>query len=163
MAKSKSAGERKRDAAKIPRLSSKLRTEKIKQERYVPLKNKARQYRDTKTGAIISRRQYTKALYTGGKSLEARAKELRARGIKSHVSRYSDLLRDRRAFLSKAGVKTTVGEIRSSEEMKAIMRDLRSRDKSLRGRTHRALVQLGRRDPNASYPPGESPTTNEGQ
>jgi hypothetical protein len=165
--KRKTAYEKKRDASKIPRTSSKLNTPKVKQERYVPLRNKTRQYKDTQTGAIISRRQYTKAVYTGGQSLERRAKGLRARGVRSHLARYQTLLKERQSFLSRAGVKATPGEIRASKEMQQIVKDLRSREGEFKkgkntlyradSRKARALVQLGLRDPNWTMPVGESP------
>lgn len=165
--KKKSEYEKKRDASKIPRTSSRLNTPKVKQGRYVPLRNKTRQYRDTETGAVISRRQYTKAVYTGGESLERRAKGLRARGIKSHLSRYQTLLKERQSFLARAGIKTTPGEVRASKEMQQIVKDLRSREGEFKrgkntlykadSRKARALVQLGLRDPNWTMPVGESP------
>jgi hypothetical protein len=134
-----------------------------KAKRYVPLRNKARQYRDTVTGAIISRNQRDKAVLPsreGGRvSKERLAKSMRERGIKSHRARYDVLVSERQAVLRKAGVKASKREVSQSKEMKDILRALRSKDRSLRGPKHRALVQLGLRDPNSAYPPGESPTT----
>lgn len=144
--------------------SAKTKADPEKAKRYVPLKNKARQYRDTVTGAIISRNQRDKAVLPsrggGAVSKEKLAKSLRERGIKSHRARYDTLVAERQAFLKRAGVKVSKRDVAQSKEMKEIVRALKSKDKSLRGPKHRALVQLGLRDPHSAYPPGESPTTN---
>jgi hypothetical protein len=155
------------EATKVPTRSSQQRAKSFadpeKAKRYVPLHNTARQYRDVETGTIISRNQRDKAVLPsreGGRvSKEQLAKRMRARGIKSHRLRYDQLVELRQDRLRAAGVKASKREIQQSKEMKDLVRDLRSKDKTLRGRKHRALVQLGLRDPNSPYVPGESPKT----
>lgn len=165
--RARNAAQRETELAKIPRKSSQLSAKTFadpeKAKRYVPLRNKARQYRDTVTGAVISRNQRDRAVLPsreGGRvSKERLAKRMRERGIKSHRARYDLLVGERQEVLRKAGVKASKREISQSREMKEILRALRSKDRSMRGPKHRALVQLGLRDPNSPYIPGESPTT----
>lgn len=170
MARKRTAAQKRIDSVRVPTRSSQQRAKTFadveKAKRYVPLRNKARQYRDTVTGAIISRNQRDKVVLPsreGGKvSKERLARQLRERGIKPHTLRYGQLVELRQQRLKKAGVIATKREVRASMEMKTIIRDLKSKDKTMRGKKHRALVQLGLRDPNSPFVPGESPTTKVG-
>lgn len=138
----------------------KTKADPVLAERYVPLRNSARQYRDTKTGAIISRNQRDKAVLpsrAGGLiSKEALAKSLRERGVRSHMSRYQTLIEERRELLARAGIKASKREIRESGEMKNIIHDLRTKSNAARGRKARALVQLGLRDESWNWAVGET-------
>jgi hypothetical protein len=134
-----------------------------KAKRYEAIKGSARQYRDTKTGAIISRNQRDKAVLpsrAGGQiSKEKLAKTLRAKGVVSHIARPQTLWKERQELLKKAGVKVSLKEVRESKEMKDILRGLRSKDNSARGAKARALVQLGLRDESWTWAVGETPRT----
>lgn len=148
-----------KEKAKGPReskLSSRVKSKPVKQDRYVPLRNKQRQYRDVKTGVIISNRQYKKAVLTGGKSLEKFRQERAQRGIISHMKRYGSLVEMRQRELSSAGIKESKRAIMASSEMQQLIRDLRTKDKSASGRKARALVQLGLRDVSWTHAVGET-------
>jgi hypothetical protein len=125
--------------------------------RFKPLRNKPREYLDLATGRRISRRQRDQAVLTGGKSLERRAKERRAAGLKPHTERYYKLVGERYEYLRSQGAKLTKGEIRKSPEMRELIRDLRTRNTAATGRKARALVQLGLRDETWTFAVGETP------
>lgn len=136
----------------------------------------ARRYENTQTGEVLSDRQYRQRFLYPGRTLESVAKQ---RG--APLTRYTRLLHARQDYLAQHGIKANLREIRQSEAMKSIIRDLnrakqrggpltrrerarltpaeRKRYDALYGPDSplaRALRDLGYRDPDARHYVGDS-------
>jgi hypothetical protein len=121
---------------------------------------------------VLSDRQYRQRFLYAGKTLET---QQAARG--QPRTAYNRLLRARRDYLGTHGVSANLNDVRRSEDMKSIIRDLKRADReatrltrggkklSLADRRRlygpksaaaKALVDLGYRDPNAQHWVGDS-------
>lgn len=135
------------------------------------LRNKTRQYENTKTGEIISKRQYQK-LQNAGLSNERAAKQrleqrefnIPAKGEKHrHQALLKDYIREEKARAIKAGKKRFVLNDKELNKFDKIIVELkqlgrkRGIDRSSKGRLAQLLVLLGRRSPEWDMPVGESP------
>jgi len=136
-------------------------------EGWARLPGSAKQYKNQETGETLSNRQYRQRfLYGSGKSLEAVAK---TRGApRTH---YKRLLSARQDYLKSKGIPASLDEIRKSDAMKQIVKDLK-RHKQKLSRTYtseqrkklfgpdselaRALADLGYRDHDARHYVGDS-------
>jgi len=132
----------------------------------------AKQYKNTKTGEVLSNRQYRQQFLYQGKTLEA---VQATRG--QPLTTYNRLLRARRDYLKAHGITADLQTVRRSAEMQSIVRDLKRTKAEYnrltkRGRTltraerqrlygpdsaaARALADIGYRDPNAKHWVGDS-------
>lgn len=138
---------------------------------WVRVPGPAKQHRNTKTGQVISDRQYRQQFLYQGKTLES---VQASRGAPRQA--YNRLLRARRDYLQQHGIRANLNEVRSSEQMKSIIRDLKRTQREAerleakgklsaaeRRRVYgpnsdaaRALIDLGYRDPNAKHWVGDS-------
>lgn len=115
----------------------------------------SRRYVDTATGQTISRRQFDNlsrpAPIQGTKALAAPVR---------HMSRYNKIVSDFIVQHNKeTGVLMTRRQARQSQDLKNIVKALKSKDNSKDGVKAIALFLLGRRNPDADYPVGGSPPT----
>ena len=133
---------------------------KLNASNFERLPGRERYYVDKRNGEIITRRRRD-TLVSGTKSIyERKAKERFASGIGNKQARYSALLRSRRDLLEReSGRRVTLGEVRSSPEMKKIIKDLRVKDNSADGVKSRALQELGLRDKTWNFAVGDTPIT----
>lgn len=132
------------------------------------LNRKTRQHINTRTGEILSDRQYRKLFLYKGATLERVAK---SRG--APTTRYSNLLKERQTYLEKHGVKASLRDVRSSADMQRITRELanyKKHYKKLKGSSAadrlkwfgpdsdlaHALADLGLRDPDSRLWVGDS-------
>lgn len=173
MAKPKRGGPRAgRESSKAPaplaRARAKVPTaERRSVEGWTRVPGPAKQYRNAETGETLSNRQYRQRfLYGSGKSLEAVAK---ARGTPRTA--YKRLLNARQDYLKSKGIPASINEIRKSDAMKQIVRDLKHHKQKLHRKYSaadrkklfgpdselaRALADLGYRDHDARHYVGDS-------
>lgn len=119
---------------------------------FKPLGGSSRRYVDTVTGETISRRQFDKLNKPVSVSPDSFGKPVR------HMGRYNKLVSDFIVQHKKdTGVLLTRRQARGSNELKDIVKALKSKDNSKDGRKAIALFLLGRRNPDADYPVGGSP------
>jgi hypothetical protein len=132
----------------------------------------AKQHKNLRTGEVLSDRQYRQRFLYQGKTLET---VQAARGQPREA--YGRLLRARRDTLEAHGIRANLNDVRTSDAMKSIVRDLkrtqREAGRLTKGGRHlsladrrrlfgpnspaaRALVDLGYRDPNAKHWVGDS-------
>jgi hypothetical protein len=147
------------------------------QPKYVPLRNAARQYVDTGTGEVISRRQYQKSQHGGTtpeKVAHQTAMRLHAEQIEVEVDRNTgrvyrrsssgarialDPLRRYRGIIADYKETHPGARVRGpmAQEWRELLGDLASKDNDPNGRKARALVAIGRRDAGAPYDVGDTP------
>lgn len=144
-------------------------------ENWERVPGKAKQYKNTSTGEVLSNRQYRQRfLYGGTKSLE---KIATTRGAPR--KNYGRLLRARQDYLRDNGITANLTEIRQSDAMKKIVADMKKHRKGIltpaeRRRLSpearalykkmygpdsdlaRALIDLGYRDEDARHFVGDS-------
>lgn len=139
---------------------------------WVRLPGAAKQHKNTRTGEVLSDRQYRQQFLYQGKTLEA-VQSTR----KQPREAYGRLLRARRDYLSSHGVQANLNQVRTSADMKSIVSDLKRTEREYKRLTKggkqlsaeqlrklygpksaaaRALVDLGYRDPNAQHWVGDS-------
>ena len=149
---------------------------------FIPLRNKQREYKNEKTGEVISKRQYQKKqaeLSLGvkitsneqaAKLRQKKAVEIGTRGEEGkklvagarHMSRYNSLVKSfkegeaKRLGIPESKIRVR-GDSDTAKRFKQLQKDLRSKDNSPNGRKARALVALGRRSLEWDMPVGESP------
>lgn len=158
--------------ASRPRPNSKVPTaERRSFEGWVRLPGKAKQHKNVETGEVLSDRKYRERFLYGGSKLESVAAK---RGTPR--TQYTRLLKARQDYLAQHGVKANLQEIRQSDAMKQIVRDLKKHKAALK-RAHankhlsaaerralfgpdsdlaRALADLGYRDHDARHFVGDS-------
>lgn len=135
---------------------------------------KSKRYVNTETGEELSNRQYRQRFLYGSASLEKTAAK-RGAPRKS----YNRLLRARQDFLAEHGIKANLNEIRQSDAMKNIVRDMKKHRRGVLSKSERrklskearevykqmygpdsdlarALVDLGYRDEDARNFVGDS-------
>ena len=134
---------------------------------YEKLSGSARRYVDTSTGETISRREHLKR--TQNTSFEKIREANIAKDIRSgftptnRQSRYNKVVSDyKKSEAERLGIKPKDVKVRgnneSSNQLKQIVKDLKSKDVSAEGKKAKALVTLGRRKEEWSYAVGESPS-----
>lgn len=119
----------------------------------------ARKYQNTKTGQVYTRRQYEKLVTQAGARVSKTAVKRTAdeRAMRRYKSIAADLWAEKR--LADPSIK--FGTVRNSDELKKIVRDLKSKNKD---RQRKALEAIGRRKGIPAWvQPGDSDAFRRGQ
>lgn len=111
------------------------------QKQYQPLHDKARHYKNKRTGKIISKRQYDK-LRRGGITSEKYRVYRAAKGIDSHLGLYNKIVEDYKK-------KHPNEKVRGNKKFKEMIKDLKykGKDKKKLSKKFNALLTLDRVTP----------------